>query len=423
MNQVEIPTKKPRKPRVKKAPIQIDPIQPLGEELKPIEVVDLNQVEIPTKKPRKQNIKKTRKNNDLPIINKTMKRSTEDTLDDIQDIDVLYPTLDDPEFNIKIAEKKEFADTRYDGTITDVRQASERACQSEFELLPHQHFVKNFLSMQTPYSSLLLYHGLGTGKSLSSIGIAEEMRSYMKQIGMNRRILVLASPNVIQNFKLQLFDESKLRFENGMWNIRSGIGNSILNEINPTSLKDMNKARLIANVHAIIKTFYDFQGYVKFSNEVAFALQQFPENDARRIRKLQSMFNDRLIIIDEVHNIRLTRDNENLTTANYLYKIARYAKNLRFVLLSATPMYNSYKEILWLTNLMNVNDGRPEITYDQVFTKNGEFKKPSDEDEEGVMVGEELLTRKLTGYVSYVRGEIPIHFLSVFINQISIRRM
>jgi hypothetical protein len=35
----------------------------------------------------------------------------------------LYPTLDDPEFNIKIASKKEFADTQYDGTVLDSLEA------------------------------------------------------------------------------------------------------------------------------------------------------------------------------------------------------------------------------------------------------------------------------------------------------------
>ena len=39
----------------------------------------------------------------------------------------------------------------------------------------------NFLSFQTPYNSILLYHGLGTGKTCSAI-IAEEMREYNKQI-------------------------------------------------------------------------------------------------------------------------------------------------------------------------------------------------------------------------------------------------
>lgn len=347
------------------------------------------------------------KNNITKKIRPTKAKEAIVIQEPIDGMNALYPTLDDPNFNIKIAQRKEFFDTRYDGTIADLKTQSDKACKAEFELFPHQLFIKNFLSMQTPYSSILLNWGLGASKTCGAIGIAEEMRAYMKQIGMNKRILILAYPNVLDNFRLQLFDETKLKLENGLWNIQSCVGNSILNELNPTHLKDLNKSRLVANVNAIIKTYYDFKGYLKFSNEVANALAQYKEGDSRYIRKLQSMFNDHLIVIDEVHNIRQTRDNANLTTANYLYRIAKYANNLRFVLLSATPMYNSYKEIIWLTNLMNVNDGRSEINTDQVFTSTGEFVKPTDPDE---LVGEELLRRKLTGYVSYVRGENPYTF-------------
>ena len=327
--------------------------------------------------------------------------------------DALYPHLDDPEFNVKIAQKKEFYDTQYDGTVTDIEEEAERRCKSKFELMSYQMFVKNFLSMQTPYNSLLLYHALGSGKTISAIGIAEEMRSYMKQIGLNKRIMVIAAPNVINNFRLQLFDESKMYQENGLWYIPSSISQSIFDEINPTNLKDMNKQRLISNVNALIKTYYDFKGYIKFANEVSNALKMYPEGtpegEIRRIKKIQSMFNNHLFIIDEVHNIRSTRDNENLTknAANYIYMIAKHAKNVRFVLLSATPMYNSYKEIIWLTNLMNVNDRRSEIKSDQIFTRTGEFRTPSSP---GEMVGELLLRKKMMGYVSFVRGENPYTF-------------
>jgi hypothetical protein len=53
--------------------------------------------------------------------------------------------------------------------------------------MPHQNFVKNFLSLQTPYNGLLLYHGLGPGKTCSAIGIADEMRSYMKQMNFEQK--------------------------------------------------------------------------------------------------------------------------------------------------------------------------------------------------------------------------------------------
>ena len=42
------------------------------------------------------------------------------------DLPYLYPTLDDPNFNKKIAEKKEFNDAKYDGTIYDVKKYADK---------------------------------------------------------------------------------------------------------------------------------------------------------------------------------------------------------------------------------------------------------------------------------------------------------
>ena len=100
----------------------------------------------------------------------------------------LYPTLDDPNFNIKIAERKEFYETQYEGGVYPIEEHADKLCNTDFELAPHQMFVRNFLSFQTPYNSLLLYHGLGSGKTCSAIGISEDMRDYLKQMDMNHFI-------------------------------------------------------------------------------------------------------------------------------------------------------------------------------------------------------------------------------------------
>jgi hypothetical protein len=58
----------------------------------------------------------------------------------------LYPNLNDPNFNIKIAEKKEFNDTKYDGEIyKNIKEHADELANADFELSPHQAFVKNFL--------------------------------------------------------------------------------------------------------------------------------------------------------------------------------------------------------------------------------------------------------------------------------------
>ena len=320
--------------------------------------------------------------------------------------------MNDPLFNVKIARRKEFFNSKFDGTIHNIKEQANILCNAEFELMPHQMFVKNFLSFQTPYNSLLLYHGLGTGKTCSAIGISEEMRNYMKQIGIKQRIIVVASPNVQTNFRLQLFDERKLKKtslsqapEDVTWNMNTCIGNSLLQEINPVNLKGLTKDKIVSQINTIINNYYVFMGYGQLANHINDKLKtpddiSEKERTEMEIKNIRRNFNNRLIIIDEVHNIRLADENNNKKTAMLLMKIAKYCDNLRFLFLSATPMYNSYKEIVWITNLMNLNDNRSIIDANDIFDKEGVFK-------EG---GKQLLKKKITGYVSYVRGENPYVF-------------
>ena len=326
--------------------------------------------------------------------------------------DFLYPELDDPNFNIKIAKRKEFYDTRYDGDLDDekkrdVKNWADTLCNTEFELTPHQQFVKNFLSVQTPYNSLLLYHGLGTGKTCSAIGVAEEMRTYMKQIGRRKPIIIVAMPNVQDNFRLQLFDARKLKLDNGIWTIQSCVGNSLLREINPTGVKGHadDRDNIIEQINNIISQYYVFMGYTTFANYISAVteVKGTPEEKQRnKIREIKNVFNNRLVIIDEVHNIRITNENKNRKVAELLMDVAKHSDSMRLLLLSATPLYNSYEEIIWLVNLMNLNDKRGTISISDVFESDGTFKAEPD--------GMALLKRKLTGYVSYIRGENPYTF-------------
>ena len=103
---------------------------------------------------------------------------------DNEQSDALYPDINDPNFIVKIAEKKEFNDTQYDGSQKDIETFADESKKGDFELAPHQIFVKNYLSFQTPYNSLLLYHQLGTGKTCSAIGVCEEMRDYLRELSL-----------------------------------------------------------------------------------------------------------------------------------------------------------------------------------------------------------------------------------------------
>ena len=314
----------------------------------------------------------------------------------------LYPNLNDPEFNVKLASKKEFNDYKYDGTLHDIKSRADELSKSPFELAPHQMFIKNYLSFQTPYNSLLLYHQLGTGKTCSAIGVTEEMRSYLRDVGITKRIIIVASPNVQENFKLQLFDERKLTSVNGVWKMDGCLGNKFLKEINPTNVTGIPKDKIISQIKTLIDKSYLFRGYEGFSNYInkVSGIENPNITEKQIIRNLQSEFSNRMIVIDEVHNIRTTQDNANKKVADQLTKLVQNVDNIRLLLLSATPMYNSVREIIWLLNLMNINDRRGKIFIKDIFDNKGKFKKN----------GEELLRTKATGYVSYVRGENPYTF-------------
>ena len=368
--------------------------------------------------------------------------------------DGLYPTLNDPNFNTKIALRKEFFDTKMDvDNAVSVEEQAEILCNAPFELAPNQQFVRNFLSVETPYNSLLLYHGLGTGKTCSAISVAEEMRDYMKQMGISQRIIVIASPNVQENFRLQLFDERELReIEPGVWNIRACTGNKFIKETNPMNMKGLTRDKIVKQIRRLISSHYLFFGYNEFANYVRnnaasmgiskdnVAIQEKRKKGAGAgaaaavavakkgrktaadvakaaeaemmaietlsVSKLRKLFANTLIIIDEVHNIRITDDNRDKRVAKILFQIAQKVNNVRLLLLSGTPMYNSYKEIVWLINLMNLNDKRATIDIADVFDDRGNFRVDTDGRESGM----ELLVRKATGYLSFVRGENPYTF-------------
>ena len=318
----------------------------------------------------------------------------------------LYPTLDDPNFNIKIFQKKEFSDTKYDGTIYNVEDYSNILKTAEYELLPQQAFVRNFLSFQTPYNSLLLFHGLGSGKTCSAIGVCEEMRDYLKQMGINKRIIIVASPNVQDNFKLQLFDERQLKEVDGIWTMKGCLGNKLLKEINPTGMKGLKREKVIHQVKNLISSSYSFQGYIQFSNEIARKSGKETDSIETKMKNLEFEYSNNLIVIDEVHNIRISDDNENKNVAKNLMFLVSVVSNIRLLLLSATPMFNTYEEIVWLLNLLNMNDRRGIVSVSDIFDKNGNWKKDKNENE----IGKEMLIRKSTGYISYVRGENPYTF-------------
>ena len=81
--------------------------------------------------------------------------------------------LNDDDFQEKISVNKNFLIHKIPNipninNIKDFNDVANRMC-GNFETALYQHFVSQYISYKTPYKSILLYHGVGVGKTCSAI--------------------------------------------------------------------------------------------------------------------------------------------------------------------------------------------------------------------------------------------------------------
>ena len=76
-------------------------------------------------------------------------------------------------------------------------------------------------------------------------------------------------------------------------------------------------------------------GYTQFANFISDSIEPrgigYSKEDKSRIKikKIRAVFNNRLIVIDEVHNIRITHENKNKKTAELLTHLFNNDPNKR----------------------------------------------------------------------------------------------
>ena len=293
-----------------------------------------------------------------------------------------YPDIRNPNFQEIIYRKKEFHSNQL---LLDTTQTS-NPCGAEFSIKSHQLFLKNFMTKETPYRSLLVYHGVGVGKTCSGLTIAENFRDIYGT--KDKRILILCSSTIQIGWKQTIY--TPVKKENQC------TGDTYTSS-EATTQREVNK---------LIKQYYEIMAYQSFSNYVKRMITQYiapyPEDQKDNAKKecIRKYFSDRLMIIDEVHNIRDDQGGEMRDTLKTIQMIIQYSDNMRLVLLTATPMYNRSTEIIWILNMMLMNDKRELLSRDVLFDKDGKLTEQ----------GRLQLKDVSRGYVSYLRGENPITF-------------
>ena len=235
--------------------------------------------------------------------------------------------------------------------------------QEGFVLSRNQRFIKKFMSPHTRNKSILLFHGVGVGKTCTAIHVAEGTLNYRSN---SKRTLVISSKNLKANFETNLYDISKrhdLSYE-------SCVGTKYIQQI--PNYKKMSRNELKKSLKKLIKLSYEFQGYFQFANE-QHKRKKVASSD-QYARYIHDEFSNRVIIVDEVHNVRIN-DKFNKKLPDVLLDISLFASNVKLVYLSATPMYNQASEIIWLMNSLMSNDNKLStiIQTDDLFDENGEL--------------------------------------------------
>ena len=182
-------------------------------------------------------------------------------------------------------------------------------------LLIHQEIVRDYMNLYTPYRGLLLYHGLGSGKTCSSIAIAEGMKG-------PKKIIIMTPKSLRRNYMEELKKCGDLMYKKDQfWEFISTendieiarILSSILNLpmeyikkkkgawfVNIT--KPSNYAGLTANQ----KMSLDDQLDVMIESKYMFI--NYNGLRAKRLEELTSgftrnLFDNSVVIIDEAHNL------------------------------------------------------------------------------------------------------------------------
>ena len=328
-----------------------------------------------------------------------------------------YPTIEDPEFLQKLLAKREFAES-----LQTTWKPENDPCgdTNAFEVTPVQRFAANLMSPRTPYMSALLFHGVGVGKTCAAVQIAEAwLGTYARD-----KIFLVAPPTIQEGFYRTIFDISKLKLGTSATDpntITGCTGDSYLELTGMTYERDPK--RIDRRVRQAIKRRYDIFGYLSFAYYVNDLLSTVDRSlgedeqvrEERRI--INKKFSGKLLIIDEAHNVRdITGDEDDDETPGGdaaksdmaagkqmtvpLRKVLQYAQGLKLVLLTATPMYNSYKEIIFMLNLLLMNDKKATITDREIFRSDGAIRTK----------GLERLGYIASRYVSFMRGENPKSF-------------
>jgi hypothetical protein len=338
----------------------------------------------------------------LDICLNFIEKHFQHALSEIDENPLDYPDIQDEKFNEKIYFKKEF--NKHKQTPKNNRKKK----TSGFTLSNSQAFLKKYMSQKTPYNGIIIIHGVGVGKTCTGISIAENFKN--KMIATKKKIYIFTpSETLSETWKKEIFnidrEKAKTKSTQDM-NVQCTGKDYSKYYQSLSSTSDYGKE---IKMNKFIKEIYEIMGYQQLANRVEKRANELTTEsltfDQALIKTITHTYSNSVIVMDEVHETRISgTTNKNKRAPPYLELIARYCTNVKLVLLSATPIFNESTEILWLLNLLLLNDKKAPIFEEDVFKTVKNISKLKDDD------GRLHLIKKSRGYISYLRGNNPSVF-------------
>ncbi len=245
-------------------------------------------------------------------------------LEDITEFLPKYPSLGyqeanqynpyDENFYQAIYSKKEVYDYRLENT--------EDLPNNPGELMKHQTIISRLFSSYTPYDSLLVFHEMGTGKTCTAVSATEKIKS--ENNGFKGAMYFAKGEALLNNFMNELI-------------FKCTDGRYI-----PDDFDELTKMEKIRRKKKSIGQFYSLNTFETFAKQIS----QYPESYIR------DTFSNTIIIIDEVHNLRIQSKEKGLSIYREFYRFLHAVKDCKILLMSGTPMKDSPEEIASIMNLI-----------------------------------------------------------------------
>jgi superfamily II DNA or RNA helicase len=315
-------------------------------------------------------------------------------------------SADDPDIQLKLYKKKEFYIYKTPGrpnvdTYEKLSKYRKQICDPpKIEMSPYQNLLPSFLNPNTPFQSLLVYSGVGIGKTCLAINIAQ---TFIPQVQKYNTKIYIVVPGTLlkKNWKEELINCT------GDYFLKTNRNIAYLNE--------EEKEKMKQNAINEIKQYYKIISYESLHRKVIG--NKIVETSVIVNSKLKNVYkttetgevihevahskihnlNNTLIIFDEAHNLT-----GNERGGDTLRKLLKESTNLKLLLLTATPCKNLADDCIELLNFCRPLNS--QIDRNKIFTSN------SDSNMELKQGGLEYFKKMASGYISHFRGADELTF-------------